>query len=79
MTAADFDALLKAEPFEPFTFRMTSGSEYTIDRPEQWSVKPPGTAEYKRPDGYWAVIALGHVVSVEFLAPAVVIHAPEPR
>jgi len=67
MTAADFQQLLDAIPFEPFTVTMPSGSSYFIDRPETVEVTPHGAAKLTRAGHWWATLSLDHVVSITYV------------
>jgi hypothetical protein len=67
MTSSDFQQLLDAVPFEPFTVTLTGGSTYTIDRPDTVEVTPHGAARLNRQGALWVVISLDHVVSVTYV------------
>ena len=66
MAAHEFQQLLDADPFEPFTIAMPHGWTHDIPRPEWAKVTPHGAAELYGPNGLRAVISLDHVVSVNF-------------
>lgn len=67
MTGAEFQKLLDANPFEPFIVNLAGGSSQEIQRPEWVTVTPGDCAHIKRPDGYWAMIALRHVIGIVYV------------
>ena len=73
MTGPEFQRLLDAEPFEPFTVTLTGGWMQTIDRPELVIVTPDGgCARIARPDGTWAAsISLDHVTAITPIVPTI--------
>lgn len=66
MTDQEFQRLLDADPFEPFTVAMPHGWSHDILRPEWGKVTPFGAAEVYGPNGLRAVISLDHVVSITY-------------
>jgi hypothetical protein len=73
MTGSEFQRLLDADPFEPFTVALTGGATQTIDRPELVVVTPGDCARISLPDGSWAAtISLDHVTSITPIAPVIV-------
>jgi hypothetical protein len=73
MTGPEFQRLLDADPFEPFTVTLTGGWTHTIDQPELVIVTPGDCARIARPNGSWAAsISLDHVTSITPIAPAIV-------
>lgn len=68
MSDSAIQALLTAEPFEPFTVHMPHGVEYDIDRPERAALSEHGGAlwVYTASGAWRAVLSLDHVVSITF-------------
>ena len=66
MTTAEFQRLLDADPFEPFTVTLSGGTTTDVTRPEWAGVTPHGSAGVRRPDGWWCVLSLDHVVSITY-------------
>ncbi len=76
MIAHEFQALLDADPLEPFTLTFTGGSVCTVADPEQAWVTPHGCGEVRYPDGGGAIMPLDHVTAVDFVAPTAVVQHP---
>ncbi len=77
-----FQMALKREPFVPFRIHLSSGSDCEVQRPE-WVVVKDCTASLLKPDPdnpgklrAWCILALIHVVSLEFSPPDEPVIAP---
>lgn len=65
MTADDLRPLLAANPFAKFYLTVTDGASYEVGDPGQVSFPSDGVMEFQA-KGRRTLIALGHVVCIEF-------------
>ena len=68
MTEAAVRTLLGAEPFGPFTIRMTSKSSYEVSRPESVSFPPSGEVLQSHTGGQLhAILSHDHFACIELI------------
>lgn len=66
MTAAEFRAMLLAQPFRPFLVKTTDGDTHRVDHQDYALISPPKTEVviYDK-DGHFRHVAMNHIVSLE--------------
>jgi hypothetical protein len=66
MTAKEFRAMLRAEPFRQFLVKTTDGDTHRVEHPDFALVSPANTeAVIYDKDGHFRHVAINHIVSLD--------------